>query len=430
MKYLWAILLITLLSFSTSKSQVDTVQHWNTVHWAVWDNGVPATTFPWKRVITLADGSKKMIHPATHIILFSGKTNGRETMSTPPYFEPCKTNTTPWAFSIRDSAHANGMKCLIDLGFNQSADYCNVQAAGDGAIRTWASTVSRHIVANNFDGGDFDLEGGNCYANIYIFAKYLHDSLSAISPGRKYDLTCDIWNSDVTGWNIPLAAQQGYIDQVNPMWYDQCFPMPSPLYKSSTHSCWNSDSAVAFNILKAGVPKSKIGLGYAIQVYQGCNTCYRYFNNVINLFNGEIRDTEAKATWFTNGTTTIAYEGAYTGAAKANFVIRNGFGGVMGFSFAYGHLVNPPAGFTNDPALDGVGDVLFAGESFYSPPPPPPPANLCDSVCIWSKGYAAGKASVICPGLPDTIQIFNNGRASYKLSVPDSITIRVKQTKP
>ena len=359
MRNLYGMVILFLLGVSAVESQP---AYWNTVHLANWEHGdIPATGIPWRYI--------------THLIHFAGSTGGAQTNGSPPYFQAPSGYEDAYGQQLHTLSRQNGVKFLLDLGFNQSGQFCAVERAS-GGIATWAQTVSNYMVQYGYDGADFDLEGGGCYANIANFARALHDSLAIKNPGKKYDLTTSIMMNayDVTGWHVPEAVAGGWLDQVNGMWYDQCYPETSPLYPSSAHHCWSNDSAMVFQFFNAGVPKNKIGLGYAIQVYTGCNTCYAKFGQQISsmLLNGIVNpagvqwDNESKARWYSLGGVNLAYEDTLTGYYKADFIKRKGFGGAMGFCLGRGYIPNPPPGWNNNPAAYGIGRALLGN---VAPPP-------------------------------------------------------------
>lgn len=369
--------MITAVLVNTGNAQ----QYWNTVHYANWDmdnNTVPYANLPWQNI--------------THMIIFAGGTGGSQTNGTSPYYNcPADLNTGSGGAasdSLIKYARRYGVHVELDLGLGQG--WSNLWAAGDAALHVWASTVAHIMVNKGYEGCDYDLEGfspypsttaGHTHNKLYDQMKYLHDTLAALAPGKKFYQTCDILSGDNLGsggLGIAAAVVDGYLDQVNPMWYDQCYPEPSPLYRSSTHSCWSNDSALAFSeaaaIQAAGATqafaRAHAGIGYAIQVYTGCNTCYAYLSQqashltsptaVINF------DNESKERWLTDGSYSLAYEDSLTGYYKADFIKRNGFGGAMGFSIGYGYLPNPPVGWNHNPAVVGLGKNLLG----TSPPPP------------------------------------------------------------
>ncbi|TLY29247.1 MAG: hypothetical protein E6K56_08645, partial [Ignavibacteria bacterium] len=332
--------------------------YWHTVHLENWFIGtVPPDSIPFRQI--------------TNLILFDGHTFGKSTSpSVPGYFQPPSNITGTYWARVAQLAHQNGVKMELDLGTNVNSEYADVCQAGPGAMQTWAGSVARAIVLFNYDGADFDAEGGRFPINggMGTMAQLLHDSLAALNPGKKYDITvsCMPNYSDVVGYGISANGAQ-YFDQVNPMWYDQCNPLADPLFKSSTHGCWGSDSSVGATYEHAGIPKSKIGLGYAVQVYDGCSSCITYFNQVIRYFPGSTiyRDDEAKATWYVGNGHTILYEDEWTTWWKADFIKRKGYGGAMGFCMGRGYLPTPPAGWDRNPAITGMGRGLFG-----SGPPP------------------------------------------------------------
>ena len=337
MRKLYSLLFSLLIGSSILSSQP---RYWHTVHIENWFIGtIPPDSIPYRYI--------------TNLILFDGHTFGKSTSpSAPGYFQPPSNILIPYWTRVLQLAHQNGVKMELDLGTNVNSEYQAVCALGVGAMQTWAGTVSHYIIQFNLDGADFDAEGGQYPQNggMGKMAQLLHDSLAALNPGKKYDITCSMMPnvSDVQGYltgtngasaaSVTAACQ--YFDQMNPMWYDQCNPLAEPLYKSSAHGCWSSDSGVAANYERAGVPHNKIGLGYAAQVYDGCSSCITYFNQVIRYFPGSTvyRDDEAKATWFVGNGHTILYEDEWTTWWKADFIRRKGYGGAMGFCLGRGYL--------------------------------------------------------------------------------------------
>lgn len=350
--------------------------YWNTAHVSNWGNGdIPPSGIPWKAI--------------THLIYFAGGTGGAQTNGSPPYFQAPSNYEAAYSQQLHALSKQYGVKYILDLGFNQSGQFCAVARVA-GGIGLWAQTVGNYIIQYGWDGADFDLEGGGCYADINLFAKALHDYLALKNPAKKYDLTTSIMPNgyDVRGWNVPAAVANGYLDQCNPMFYDECYPETSPLFRSSTHGCWSNDSAVAFAFAATGIPKNKIGVGYASQIYLGCNTCYGIFHQQIGRMldaSGKVIeagvqwDSESKARWFSFNGVNIAYEDTLTGWWKADFVKRNGFGGGMTFCLDRGYLPNPPPGWLHNPAAEGFGRALLGA----GPPPcdtchVPPPCDTCN----------------------------------------------------
>jgi hypothetical protein len=359
MKKLLGLAILIVLTRSALPSQQGA--YWNTVHLAVWEHGdIPADSIPWRYI--------------THLIHFSGETYGKLTNAgVPGYYQAPSNYEDAYGQRLHSLAAQYGVKLLIDLGFNQSNQYTNVCALGLPAMETWASTVAHYIVQYGYDGADFDCEGGSYPANggMGKMAQLLHDTLAALDPVKKFYITTSMMpnGGDVVGYGV--AAYIAYFDQVNDMWYDQCFPNNAPLFPSTAHPCWGTDSSVAAAYEHVGVPKSKIGLGYPIQVYDGCPKCYALFSQVIQYFPGStvFWDDEAKGRWFVGNGHTIQYEDTLTGWWKADFVKRKGYGGVMGFCLGRGYLPNPPAGWLRNPAVQGIGRALIG-----SLPPPPPPS--------------------------------------------------------
>lgn len=384
---------------------------WNTVHYANWEldnNKVPYNQLPWQYI--------------SNMILFSGSTGGRQTNGTSPYFQAPADFLGAKADSLIKYAHKYGVKMEMDLGFNSTGQYDALFRAGDAALQVWASTVARIMVNKGYDGADFDLEGGgyppqttgHAHKMSYDMAKYLHDTLAVLVPGKKFCITTSIMSNanDVRGWDCPAMVADGYLDQVNPMWYDQCFPEPSPLYRSTIRSCWSNDSAVAFSIAATGIPRNKVGIGYAIQVYyaaSGLSWNYSNFSDYSSLLSNPSTvfqwDDQAKARWLTNGSATLAYEDSLTGYWKADFIKKYGFGGAMGFCVGRGYLPNPPPGWNHNPAVAGIGYYLFNN---VQPPTPTLTISLSGPIGIDSIGKTMMFQALISPA-SDSTWWFKNG---------------------
>lgn len=425
MRKLFALVLLFCLTTPLLLSQP--AAYWNTVHLAVWEHGdIPADSIPWQYI--------------THLIHFSGETYGKLTnASVPGYYQAPSNYEDAYGQRLHFLSQLYGVKLLIDLGFNPSNQFTNVCALGLPAMQTWASTVAHYIVQFGYDGGDFDCEGGSYPANggMGKMAQLLHDSLAALNPGKKYYITTSMMpnGGDVVGYGV--AAYSQYFDQVNDMWYDQCFPNNAPLFPSSAHPCWGTDSSVAAAYERVGIPKSKIGLGYPIQVYDGCPKCYAIFRQVIQYFPGSTVywDDEAKGRWFVGNGHTIQYEDTLTGWWKADFIKRKGYGGAMGFCLGRGYLPNPPAGWLRNPAVQGLGRALVGS----IPPPPPPSLARVTGRSVFD-GDWDGSKDPSEPGLPlwrirlhrispdtATYTVLTNASGNYSFSGLPQGTYRVSQ---
>ncbi|HYQ85606.1 MAG TPA: glycosyl hydrolase family 18 protein [Bacteroidota bacterium] len=365
---------LTLLLFSTLSLLFSQPRpYWHTVHYANWEHSdVPPRDIPWQSI--------------THLIHFAGKTLGSQTNSNYPYWQAPSNWEVEGTFHIGDTLRSYGRRfgvaILIDLGFNSDNSFSNLCAKGDTALQTWAGTVGNYIFSKGYDGGDFDAEGGSYPLNggMGRMAQLLHDTLAALNPGKKYYITtsCMPNAGDLGGFGI--KAYQQYFDQVNPMFYDVSGTFGSPLYKNPNCSAWGSDSGVAFAYLNAGIDRSRIGLGYNIQVYHTSSTTacppggFGYISKLMN----EIRyfvggtiywDDVTKESYMINSVAgvKIAYEDTISTWYKADFIKRNGFGGAMGFCLGRGHLPVPPLGINKDMAVYGMGRALNGD----APPPVP-----------------------------------------------------------
>ncbi|OLD80634.1 MAG: hypothetical protein AUI33_01690 [Ignavibacteria bacterium 13_1_40CM_2_61_4] len=300
------------------------------------------------------------------MIHFAGKTLGAQTNSNYPYWQTPSNWEVEGTFHIGDTLRAYGRRfgvaILIDLGFNSDNSFSNLCAKGDTALQTWAGTVGYYIFNKGYDGGDFDAEGGSYPLNggMGRMAQLLHDTLAALNPGKKYYITSSC---------MPNAG-----------FYDVSGTFGSPLYKNPNCSTWGSDSGIAFAYLNAGIDRSRIGLGYNIQVYHTNSTTacppggFGYISKLVS----EIRyfaggtvywDDVTKESYMINTVAgvKIAYEDTISTWYKADFIKRNGFGGAMGFCLGRGHLPAPPLGINKDMAVYGMGRALNGD----APPPTP-----------------------------------------------------------
>ncbi len=358
-------------TFAQTTSPV-TGNYWNTVHYANWEHGdLPPSKIPWGYI--------------TNLIHFAGNTLGAQTNGTYPYWQAPSNweidNSYPAYAHIGDTLRAYGAKygvvIEIDAGFNSSNQYYNLCVKGDTAIATWASQVGHYMAKWNYGGVDFDLEGGGYPVN-YGFqkmVKFLHDTLAALNPGKKYCFTASVMpnSGDQSGWGIVGGPNPAInlMDQINPMFYDVSGTFGSPLFKNPNCSTWGSDSGVAMSLLGAGIPANKLGLGYNIQVYHTGSTTacppggFGYISKLMN----EIQyfppaagatiywDDVAKESYLINTTAgvKVAFEDTNSAFHKADFVRRHGLGGTMGFCLGRGYLANPPAGMRHNMAVEGMG---------------------------------------------------------------------------
>ncbi len=366
-----AAFVITQTGFGQVPSSM-TRTYWNTVHYANWEHGdLPPSRIPWAYI--------------SHLIHFAGNTLGRQTNGTYPYWQAPSNweidNSYPKYANIGDTLRAYGAQygviIEIDAGFNSSNQYYNLCVLGDTAIATWAGQVGHYMVNWNYGGIDFDLEGGKYPIN-YGFqkmVKFLHDTLAALNPGKKYYFTASVMpnSGDQTGWGILGGPNPAIdlMDQINPMFYDVSGTFGSPLYKNPSCSTWGSDSGVTTSLLGVGIPASKLGLGYNIQVYHTATTTscppggFGYISKLMNEIQyfppatGAIIywDDIAKESFMINTVAgvKVAYEDTISSLHKADFIRRNGLGGAMGFCLGRGYLPNPPAGLRKNMAVEGMG---------------------------------------------------------------------------
>ncbi len=360
--------------------------YWHTVHYANWEHyDITPQHIPWQSI--------------TNLIHFAGNTLGNQTNATYPYWDPPSNweldagNTLNYHFgdTLRAYGAKYGVIIEIDAGFNSSNQYYDLCLKGDTAIATWAGQVGHYMANWNYGGIDFDLEGGGYPVN-YGFQKmvqFLRDTLAALTPGKKYYFTASVMPNpgDQTGWGIVGGPNPAInlMDQINPMFYDVSGTFGSPLYKDPNCSTWGSDSSVAISLLGVGIPASKLGLGYNIQVYhtQSTTACPPGGFGYISKLMSEIQyfppatgatiywDDVAKESYMINTSAgvKVAYEDTLSTWYKADFIKRHSLGGIMGFCLGRGYLPNPPAGWRHNEAVEGMGVALFGN----SPPPPPPP---------------------------------------------------------
>lgn len=378
--------------------------YWHTVHFANWAHAdMPVNQIPWDKI--------------THLIHFAGKTGGAQTCGT---CGPGGTTASPFwiapnnweidnaynpPYHIGDTLRAYGKRygvaILMDLGFNSNNDYGLIANTGGlPAMQAWAGQVAHYMVNWQYDGGDLDFEGGAYPTNGGggKFASLLIDSLRSLNPGKKYIITTSIMGNvgDLRGYltgnggasNAQVSAAVQYYDQINPMFYDVSGTWGSPLYPDpSCGSTWSTDSAVSVNFINAGVPSTKQGMGYNIQVYHSNTTVacppggFAYIGQLFK----EVQyfPPAAGAAFFfnnvskqayminTNMGVKIAYEDTLSTAYKADFIQRHNMGGAMGFCLDRGYWPNPPVGVSKNMAVYGMGKALNGGQVFIPPPPAP-----------------------------------------------------------
>lgn len=179
-------------------------------------------------------------------------------------------------------AHANGVKALIGI-----TEGPNAGASGKSAMQTctdpahigqFVSTIAAYVNNNNYDGFDIDWEGGIISSQYADFIQRLRAAI----PRPKLLTAAVVWNE-----RSMFAQQQGNLDQINYMNYDNYIFTVSGNYSSTTvynsslynasESQWvTAENEFYYMVTSAGISPAKMGLGIPFygRVIKGCLSGY------------------------------------------------------------------------------------------------------------------------------------------------------------
>ncbi len=310
------------------------------------------------------------------------------------------------ANALVTAAHAAGKKVLICVGgWNSDAGF---QGATSGStLNTFVSNLINLMQSRGYDGIDIDWEpmSNGIIPQWEALVTALHNAMSSISP-RPLLTTANGGEA-----NQYLGVIQ-YLDQLNYMSYDMSGAWPgwvtwhnSPVYNGgitfpSTGGLVPSTDANVQNLINAGVPKSKIGIGidfygyiwnggdgtptggvtapdqsYTTSPTVQSNVPYSTIMDTYYQSQYDKWDNAAQAAYLSidnSGSANdkfISYDNEKTVAAKFNYIRSKGIGGAIIWELGGGYRANQPAG-QRDLLLQAVKQALNGSGTTADTTPP------------------------------------------------------------
>jgi GH18 family chitinase len=242
-----------------------------------------------------------------------------------------------YSFALMDNvvttAHAHGVSVSIVVG-GAGLDSTIIPIASDSTkTATFITNMKSFCAAHSFDGIDFDWEpawGTATVAQITAYGNLLnafkqqapHLMLSAaVNPGL---VPTDAGSRYV----VPTSAVNS-LDVINVMAYDFQIPDHSNYAQStSALAAWGNYAA------PAGVPKSRIVLGVPFYAHENSWATAKTYQSMLDTYPVLKTDPtlDNAGGWYFNNRTTIQN--------KSQYVVNNGFGGVMIWQLAQDHFTN------------------------------------------------------------------------------------------
>ncbi len=371
---LLALTLPLLLTTAASGQQT----HWVTAYYGGWELGTGSNGYlPVARVDFSA---------VTHVIHFAVVPRQDGTLDT-----SSNAITAAGSRALLKAAHAAGARVLISVGgWNSGTAFAG--ASNPRNLMSFVMTLAQFMTATGYDGIDVDWEPLNPQDQ-QEFVRLIGTLRYAI--GSRYLLTA----AAMQGSGSLMASVQKDLDQINIMTYDLSFPSPgwitwynAPLRQNgvtfkSTHGPVPACDNIVASFVAAGVAKEKIGIGveFGGSVWKGGTTSDG--NGVtgpqqswvaVPSFAADVPYYVIMRTYFTPGRyhwdegtgasylsidsagsagdCFVSYEDAKDIAAKAEFVRRQGLGGLFVYELGMGYMGNG-----SNPLLEAVKSTALAG---------------------------------------------------------------------
>jgi chitinase len=217
-------------------------------------------------------------------------------------------------------AHEAGKKVLVSIAGGFASEDATYKARyfdliSDAKRDDFVSKISAYITTHNFDGLDVDLEGSAINADYGKFIAALSTALKANDKLLSTALSHVNGGANVSDETLLL------FDHINIMAYDATGPWnpDSP----GQHSSYDFAVTSLNYWIGRGLPKSKAILGVPFYGYGFGNDFNEgmAYSEIVNKYAGaEARDESGN---------TIYYNGIPTIKKKAQYVVDNGYGGIM-----------------------------------------------------------------------------------------------------
>ncbi len=341
----------------------------------------------------------------THVVLF-----GITPTASSPYY-----STNPGGFAniqqIVTLAHSYNPPKKVIVSFDNSSNggYPNISGITNAALRAglvhqlavWARSLGTGG-KTGIDGFGFDFEGGEGGTQAIWDGVYqaFRDTLSGpnfVCSDGAHGLLIGYtalsvsfpYNSATTKACFDKYAIQGYDMNTSSAGYSfvGMAPLEGPYGCGGTTINGQNDSAVVFNYINAGIPKSQLILGmnfYGRSYYTttqttnpdfctpwtGVRSNFLTYDQIVNTeltTPGVVRkyNPVTGVTILANGSSNKSYITEYPDSfyvkARAQFVQRQGLGGMFNYDLAWAHLTTVPAGHRADELQEWMSQMLGSG---------------------------------------------------------------------
>ena len=314
----------------------------------------------------------------THIMHFSINPDGGSTISWTG-----NGITASASSAIIQAAHAANKKVLVTCG--GWGDASAFAEATNGTNRAaFIANLVNFVVGRGYDGIDIDWEPISNTTQFKLFMPELRAALDAAKPGLLLTMACMDGNAS------HIAAVQNSIDQINIMTYDMSGAWQgwvvwhnAPIYDGGykfpgTNSTVPSANADVDDFVKAGIAKSRIGIGadFYGYVWSGVTAPRQTWSStpsvsdnvpyyqIMNTYGSQpvLWDSIAHAAYISVSTGTgkfVSLDDARTMQAKADYIRSKGIGGIILWELGGGYRSNQPAG-QRDLLLQAVKTAFFS----------------------------------------------------------------------
>lgn len=256
---------------------------------------------------------------------------------------------------LNTKVHNAGKKILLCFGSDGISTFANFgNVLANSTLRaTFITNITKYLIANNYDGADFDWESPTCSTdrtNYLLFISALRTAFNAANP--KLLITMAVTADDYNGQWCDYTSMTQYIDWYNMMGYDLHGSWIShtgynaPLYLGTdTHGCGSLDEGVKYLTVTRGIPKNKIVLGVPFYGYEytGSTGFLSSYSTVTQLPYSQILaeintggfvyhwDSGSSVPYYFNSSSKkfISLDDTTSIHAKVNYSIAQGLGGVM-----------------------------------------------------------------------------------------------------
>ena len=157
-------------------------------------------------------------------------------------------------------------------------------SSNDAMRKTVASNIKKFLIADKYDGVDFDFEpiSTSDFTNAALFIKLLYDTLQTMQafydPTKKPIIACDAMTPDF--WN--RSDVYPYVDQINLMRYDRNGSWLGQIWFDCCVYGLESMATGVTWMLQSGIPRAKIGMGFSTNGYEFINGVNTSGSNILS----------------------------------------------------------------------------------------------------------------------------------------------------